>query len=113
VVVEELGTVVGVKLSHGEREMGQNLVESIPYDLIAASQDGSALAPGRGHIDHLNGVDVLTGGARAAVMDQVNLEVPRFLLLPGNTLHRDITEETVARSRLGSGKAGLVLPDPV
>jgi len=113
VVVEELRTVVGVNLSHVERGMGQNLVESIAYDLIAASQDGPALGPGRGHIGNMHGVDVLTGGAGAAVMDQVNLEVPRFLLLLGSAFRRGIAEQTVAGSRLSSGKAGLVLSDPV
>jgi len=108
-VVEELAAVVGVDLQEREGEAGQDLTEAVLHDAVAAAQDGDPFAPAGGDVDHLGGADILAGGVRAAVVDEVDLEVAWGGFISGDTAHRDGLGEGAALAGSGAGQARGIL----
>jgi len=99
VVIEELAAVVGVDLQDGEGQTRENARERVSHDQETATQDGSPFAPARSHVDHLDRTDVLTRGAGATMMHQVDLEVAGNLFVPRDAPHGDISGDAVGRAR--------------
>jgi len=84
---------------------GQSLgdvAEAIGHGDVAASEHSYPFTPACGDVDQLDAMYIVTLGAGAPVVDQVCLQVTRFCLLPGDTLHWDGLAGTV----------GLLGPSP-
>ena len=79
---------------------------------MAAAQDGDPFAPPAGHVDQLQGVDVLPAGRIPCVMDQVDLEVTWLRQIPRQAPSRNGTGQRVALGRAAASQAGLVAIPP-
>jgi hypothetical protein len=75
VVVGELTAVVKMDVPDCEGQLSENVGEGIDHDQAAAAQDSAAFTPDGGHIDHLEGMHILTLGVEARVVHQVCLAV--------------------------------------
>lgn len=111
VVIEELATIVRMEFQYREWQAGQDTAETIFHNQVTAPQHGYSLAPGRSHIDHLDGMDILPRSAEAAMMNQVRFEVAWLLRVPGDPFHGDISGYSIAPGRSSVREKGLVLPD--
>ncbi len=82
VVVDELGSVVGVDSQDQEREPADELVEAGGHDAFAFGAHGAGFGPAGGDV---GGVEAVVEGAvvvAAFVADQVDLDEPGFGVVP-------------------------------
>ncbi|MBV9280645.1 MAG: hypothetical protein JOZ41_11225, partial [Chloroflexi bacterium] len=109
--VEELAAVVGMQLLEREGQTIEHPPEAPFPGLLAPAQDRHPLAPAGGHVDQLEGVDVVPLGAPARMVDQVGLAVPRLGGVPGDAAHRDLLPHPIGLLGPAPGQTGLVLPE--
>ena len=111
-VVEKLRPVVGVHLAHRERQAREDVPKPDFHLPVAAPQHGDPLTPTGRHINHLQGMHVLAGRARPAMMDQVDLEMPGLWLVPGTAPRGDRPGEPRRPRRPPPRQPRRILPEP-
>ncbi|MBN1121254.1 MAG: hypothetical protein JXJ17_09250 [Anaerolineae bacterium] len=94
-VVEKTAVIVRMDFDNRERQSGQSTPKGILGDQVPPVQHRHPFTPPGGNVDHLQAVDELPGRRRPTVIDQVDLEMPRFRLIPGNAPGGDFSRQPV------------------
>src|SRR5713226_4731731 len=87
-VIEELTAIIRMQFLERERQALQKVLKAAFHRSLSASQHRRALTPARGPIDELDGMTMHPCRTFAAVIDQIDLEVPWFAHIPRNATHR-------------------------
>src|SRR5574340_1129392 len=107
-IVEEFATIVGMDLMNRKGQAIQDLSEALLHYFLASAQDSSPLAPACSHINHLQGMDIVSLGNLTTMMDQIGLKVSWCLLVPRDSLHRDLFTQLISLAWSFTRKLGSI-----
>ena len=102
---------IGMDFQHREGDTSQDAAEAIFHDPVTAAQRGHLLGPASSHIDHLDGMDIVTGTTDATVMDCVYFEMPWLLFVPRDPSHGDLSGYPIGLGRAFARQARLILSE--
>ena len=86
-VIEKFAAIITVQFLDWEGQTGKHAPEAFLHAELATPEDGHSLTPAGGNINQLQGIDEVARGLWATMMDQIDLEVARLSLIPGNDAH--------------------------
>ena len=103
--VEELRAIIGMQFFDGKGQPLDHLLKGFAHRLVAASREHHPFTPASRHIDQLQGMSVFAQRALAAMMHQIDLEMPWFTRLPRNASHRHTFGHLIGSSWPRTGQA--------